>query len=43
MLVYVNNLVIATCNISTIDNILNQFSRKWTLSSLGPATYVLGI
>lgn len=43
MLVYVNDLVIAVRNISTIDNILNQLSNKWTLSSLGPATYVLGM
>ncbi|UOH81729.1 hypothetical protein LQV05_004409 [Cryptococcus neoformans] len=43
MLVYVDDLVIAARNISTIDNILNQLSSKWTLSSLGPATYVLGM
>lgn len=42
MLVYVDDLVIAARNISTIDNILNQLSSKWTLSSLCPATYVLG-
>lgn len=42
MLVYVDDLVIAARNISTIDNILNQLSSKWTLSSLCPATYVPG-
>lgn len=43
MLVYADDLVIVERTPSTIHDILNQLSSKWTLSSLGPATYVLGM
>lgn len=43
MLVYVDDWVIPARTTSTIHDILNRISSKWTLSSLGPTTYVLGM